>query len=616
MQSSDRSDTPTSKARFLLLLAATLALLIVCLAFAAVGSRPPDVSASPKTTWTPTPGPSSSTLWDNRNPYAVENGGWEPTIEIYVDLFISEIWTYHWNHGHGATPGTISLQTDYGYTYGPWQATGTPGANNVPDANWVCRPQQVIPAGLYTLVDSDRETWSQNEVTGGLGMTWAYGSPAASPSPSPSPTQTPTGTPSPSTSPSPTQSPTQSPTPTVSPSPTVTPTPVDPATGWETQPSGTTRTLSSVSASDATHSCAVGDGGTIVATTDGGETWSPQNSGTTADLNDVCFVGGGGGPDIGKGIGVGRGWAVGDGGTILTTLNGGATWTRQTSGTSADLLAVTFTDTQRGYAVGGGGTILTTLNGGASWAARPSQGTVRLTDVTFTDAMRGYAVGSGGTILMTQNAGASWTQQSSGSSSQLTSVSFVDQSRGWAAGAGGTILSTMNGGTTWLPQTMGAGGIDLSAIAFLDAMRGFAVGAGGNLLSTQNGGFSWSIQKLTPGIQLLGLMFPDMLRGWLVGQAGTILFTDSGGVPPRPIIATVKPGSGKRRSVVTIDGADFGSNRGAGNVLFGSKKATAYLIWTQTKIICKVPAKAKKGRVAVTVVTSLGKSNAKTFRVK
>ena len=613
MQSPGRSSTPTSRTRFLLLLAATLALVIVCLACAIVGARPPDVSAAPSANWTPTPGPSSSTLWDNRNVYAVENGGWEPTIEIFVDLFISEIWTYHWNYGHGATPGTIALQTDYGYTYGPWQASGTPGQGNVSNANWVCRPQQVIPAGLYTLIDSDRDTWSQNQATGGLGMTWAFGSPAASPSPSPSPSQTPTTTPTPTTSPSPTQTPSHSPSPTVSPTPTVTPTPVDPATGWETQPSGTTQTLRSVSATDATHSYAVGDGGTIVATTNGGQTWLPQTSGTSAGLHDVFFLGSGKGA-AGKGIGLGLGWAVGDGGAILSTLNGGSTWSRQTSGTTADLLAVTFTDAQRGYAVGSGGTILTTMNGGTSWAARPSQGGVTLTDVTFTDAMRGFAVGSGGTILMTQNAGASWTPQSSGSSSQLTSVSFVDQSRGWAAGAGGTILSTMNGGATWLPQTMGAGGMDLSAITFLDAMRGFAVGAGGSLLSTQNGGFSWNIQQLMAGTQLLGLVFPDMLKGWLVGQAGTILFTDSGGLPPKPIIATLKPSSGKRKAVVTINGANFGSTRG--NVMFGSKKCTAYLIWTPTKIICKVPAKAKKGKVPVTVVTMLGKSNAKTFRVK
>lgn len=612
MHRSGRSGTSSTGMRILLCSAVALALVVVYLAFAA-GSRLPEVSAAPHTTETPDPTSSAMLLWDNGNIYAVDNHGASPTIHVKTDVYITEIWTYHWNYGYGAQPGTIALRDAFGYTFGPWQCSGTPGQGGVSNANWVCRPEAVLPAGTYVLVDSDPETWSQNAESEGFGMTrgygWPYTGPTESPTVSPSPTQTPTASPTVS----PTQSPTQ--TPTATPTPTVTPTPVDPATGWQSQPSGTSQTLRGVAAIDELRSYAVGDGGTIVATTNGGQTWSPQSSGTTAVLHDVFFLGNGG-ASLGKGITASRGWAVGNGGTILSTMNGGVTWTKQSSGTTADLMAVTFTDSQRGYAVGNGGTILSTMNGGGTWATRPSQGGMTLTDVTFTDAMRGYAVGSGGTILMTQNAGATWSQQASGSGSQLNSVSFVDQSRGWAAGAGGTILSTTNGGGTWLPQAMGAAGVDLSALTFLDAMRGFAVGAGGNLLSTQNGGISWSIQQLMAGTQLLGLVFPDLMRGWLVGQGGAILFTDTGGLPPKPILASVKPGSGKRKSVVTVAGANFGAARGAGAVLFGSKKCTTYLIWTPTKIICKVPAKAKKGKVAVTVVTSMGKSNAKTFRVK
>ena len=39
-------------------------------------------------------------------------------------------------------------------------------------------------------------------------------------------------------------------------------------------------------------------------------------------------------------------------GTILATANGGATWTPQTSGTEADLRSVSFVDAQTGWAVG------------------------------------------------------------------------------------------------------------------------------------------------------------------------------------------------------------------------------------------------------------------------
>ena len=59
--------------------------------------------------------------------------------------------------------------------------------------------------------------------------------------------------------------------------------------------------------------------------------------------------------------------AVGNTGTILRTTNGGESWVEQTSGTTSDLFAVFFTDANNGTAVGYGGTILRTTNGGATF---------------------------------------------------------------------------------------------------------------------------------------------------------------------------------------------------------------------------------------------------------
>jgi photosystem II stability/assembly factor-like uncharacterized protein len=62
--------------------------------------------------------------------------------------------------------------------------------------------------------------------------------------------------------------------------------------------------------------------------------------------------------------------AVGDLGTIIRTTNAGETWIRQSSGTTVDLKCVWFTDAATGFAVGGKGTILRTTDGGVSWSAR------------------------------------------------------------------------------------------------------------------------------------------------------------------------------------------------------------------------------------------------------
>ena len=60
---------------------------------------------------------------------------------------------------------------------------------------------------------------------------------------------------------------------------------------------------------------------------------------------------------------------------------------------------VSFTDADNGTAVGSGGTILRTTDGGATWGAQPSGTTNALNGVSFTDATNGTAVGSGGKIL-------------------------------------------------------------------------------------------------------------------------------------------------------------------------------------------------------------------------
>ena len=62
--------------------------------------------------------------------------------------------------------------------------------------------------------------------------------------------------------------------------------------------------------------------GTIIRTTDGGNNWIIQNSGTTTNLWDVYFT------DANTGT------AVGEAGIILRTTDGGNTWTTQSSGIS------------------------------------------------------------------------------------------------------------------------------------------------------------------------------------------------------------------------------------------------------------------------------------------
>ena len=99
-------------------------------------------------------------------------------------------------------------------------------------------------------------------------------------------------------------------------------------------------TLNGVCFIDANTGTAVGNSGTIIRTTDGGQNWNIQFSGTMNRLNGVSFT------DANNGI------VVGYGGTILRTTDGGDNWVSQISNTADPLLGVSFTDVNNGTAAG------------------------------------------------------------------------------------------------------------------------------------------------------------------------------------------------------------------------------------------------------------------------
>lgn len=117
-------------------------------------------------------------LLDNGNIYKVFNGATRPTsFSISYPILLTYIYTYHWNNGRGATPGTIALRHEDGTVYGPWAASGKPGQGGVPNAYWECEPLVRIKPGRYTVEDSDAASWSQNSGSRESGFARVKGAP-------------------------------------------------------------------------------------------------------------------------------------------------------------------------------------------------------------------------------------------------------------------------------------------------------------------------------------------------------------------------------------------------------------------------------------------------------
>lgn len=114
----------------------------------------------------------SSVSFDNGNIGGVSNGPTQPTtFTLNEARILTLIQNYHWNSARGATPGTIALRGSDGRSYGPWQTVGTPGQGGVPNAYWTARPNEILPAGTYTVIDSNPASWSHNGQSGNRGFT-------------------------------------------------------------------------------------------------------------------------------------------------------------------------------------------------------------------------------------------------------------------------------------------------------------------------------------------------------------------------------------------------------------------------------------------------------------
>lgn len=174
----------------------------------------------------------------------------------------------------------------------------------------------------------------------------------------------------------------------------------------------------------------------ILESVDAGATWKTIHSSAASCLRSVFVTA------DGK-----RLWAVGDQSTMMASVDGGATWTARKIGIDTYTILYSIFATGNGdqlWIVGAGETILESVDGGATWAAKRSGGKAFLMSIfSADDRSHLWAVGMDGEILRSRDAGATWVKERSGTSNQLDSIfGRPDGSRLWAVGADGTILES------------------------------------------------------------------------------------------------------------------------------------------------------------------------------
>ena len=268
------------------------------------------------------------------------------------------------------------------------------------------------------------------------------------------------------------------------------------------------------------------NGGLILKTTNGGDTWVSYPA-LPYSFTKVYFTS----KSTGYLSGVDN-----NGGIILKTTDGGTTWRLLQSPTTAfSYYNIHFTDSINGFINGIHGTIYKSSDSGSTWSTIPgsSWGLGSVNSMFFASPTTGYVFGSNvyGGIQKTTNSGSTWVTQAHPTTTTLRSAYFINASEGWVVGDSGTILKTSDGGAKWEQQVSGTNE-KLQSVHFSKATNGVIVGQNGIILKTIDGGTTWFSQLSNTTESLNSVHLLDRNVAYVTGNKNTIRMTRNGGGYP------------------------------------------------------------------------------------
>jgi photosystem II stability/assembly factor-like uncharacterized protein len=265
-------------------------------------------------------------------------------------------------------------------------------------------------------------------------------------------------------------------------------------------------------------------------------------------------------------------WAVGREGdhlsanrhaVILNSTDFGYTWMRKAIVPNQELLNIYFSNSLNGWAVGWGGLILRTTDGGNTWTRqKPPVGDEYLKSVMFISDKKGWVIGFNGQVLRTSDGGSSWRSQMlpAGWTGRefrgwLNNFSFADEYNGWVVGDQNQIYQSTDGGASWqsrssqvrpLIKTKRVRRVNYKEVRFFNKDVGYIIAEIDNdfdssspspfrklaVLKTENGGRDWGLRRILEAHWLLRVQFLSEREWWMEIQweQPPLLHTTDGGM--------------------------------------------------------------------------------------
>jgi photosystem II stability/assembly factor-like uncharacterized protein len=206
------------------------------------------------------------------------------------------------------------------------------------------------------------------------------------------------------------------------------------------------------------------------------------------------------------------GYAVGDNGTALKTLDGGATWSGLATGTSTELTRLQIVDPNTVVVGSANGCVLRiSTDGGTVFTKIFTVAEANCHDqvqaFSFVSAQVGFLLLRSGSVLMTQDGGSTFSREtgvpgtpasSGGGGNAGVDIHFTSPTSGIViagppSGGQSTEFKTSDGGVSWTPVTLPSANI--AALHFVDPAHVLAIGPK-TLLSSADGGATWTIDAI------------------------------------------------------------------------------------------------------------------------